>query len=353
MNLEQIIKNIEPLDNVAMEKARKHWLDVAKPLLSLGRLEDIIVQIAGIKGNAVFELNKKALVIMCADNGVVAEGVTQSTQNITATVTENFATGKTCASIMSEIAHTDVFPVDIGVAVDVAGVTDKALKVAYGTNNMVKGSAMTEEMTLKAIEVGINKVLELKQKGYYIIATGEMGIGNTTTSCAVAAVLTGERVDTITGRGAGLSSEGVKRKIKAIEKAISLNKPDKNNIIDVVSKVGGLDIAGLIGIFIGGAIYKVPIVIDGLISSVAALCAVRLSPLIREYMLASHLSKEPVSALILRELNLYPIVCAEMCVGEGTGALTLFPLIDMSLGVYTKLHTFQNWNGDEVYRLLK
>lgn len=353
MNLEQAINSISPLDAVAMEQVRQHWLDVAKPLFSLGRLEDIVTQIGGIRGSSYFNLNKKALIIMCADNGVVAEGVTQSTQNITATVTQNFVTGQTGAAIMSEIAGVDLFPIDIGVSKDVVGVTDRSVKLAYGTNNMTKGPAMTKEMTIKAVEIGINKVLELKEKGYSIIATGEMGIGNTTTSSAVLSVLTNNRVEDITGRGAGLTSAGLDRKIKSIKEAIAVNQPDSRDVIDVLSKVGGLDIAGLMGVFIGGAVGRVPVIIDGFISSVAALCAMKYAPLTREYMIASHLSKETAAAIVLDELDMSPIVCADMCLGEGTGALTIIPLLDMALSVYLKLHTFQNWNGDETYTVLK
>lgn len=353
MKLEQAINSVKPLDEEMIKKAQKHWLDIAKPLFSLGKFEEIITQIAGIKRDYKFNINNKALIIMCADNGVVEEGVTQSSQNITAVVCENFKTGKTAACIMSEMAGAQIFPVDIGVSRDIDGITDKALKPVYGTNNIAKEPAMSRETAIKAVEIGINKVVELKNKGYDIIATGEMGIGNTTTSTAVASVLLNEKPEKITGRGAGLTTEGLEKKINVIKRAIDVNKPNKSDVIDVISKVGGLDIAGLTGVFIGGAVCNIPIIIDGFISSVAALCAVRLCPLVREYIISSHLSKETACQSVLNELNLEPVINAQMCLGEGTGAVALFPLLDMALGVYTKLHTFQDWNGDEIYKILK
>lgn len=353
MTLAESIKKIQPVDNHARAAAQKHWLDVAKPLFGLGKLEDLITDIAGIKGSESFTLNKKALVIMCADNGVVAEGVTQTGQDVTATVTGNFASGKTSACIMAKCAVADVFPIDVGVAVDVESVTDKGIKIAYGTKNMTKGAAMTRTQAIDAIELGINKVIELKNMGYDIIATGEMGIGNTTTSSAVTSVLFDVPPENVTGRGAGLSSEGLEKKINAIKCAIEVNKPDKTDIIDVLHKVGGLDIAALAGVFLGGALCQIPVVADGFISVVSALIAVRLCPTVREYIIPSHLSKERACVMVLEELGLDPIINADMCLGEGTGAVALFPLLDMALGVYAKLHTFQTWNGNDTYKILK
>lgn len=353
MTLDETIKGIQPPDRAAMDRAQQHWLDVAKPLFSLGKLEKIITQIAGIKGSEVFSLDKKALIIMCADNGVVAEGVTQTGQDVTATVTGNFLTGQASSCIMAKRAGADVFAVDVGVAVDVEGVTDKAVKITYGTQNMTKGAAMTRQQAIAAIELGINKVCQLKNMGYDIIATGEMGIGNTTTSSAITSVFLSAEPEKVTGRGAGLSSEGLNRKIDAVKRAIAINKPNKNDPVDVLHKVGGLDIAALTGVFIGGAYCNIPVVADGFISSAAALAAVRLCPHVRDYIIPSHLSKEPACLMIAEELGFDPVIHADMCLGEGTGALTLFPIIDMALDVYTKLHTFQTWNGNDTYKILK
>ena len=269
MTLEEIREAVKPLDEISMEKARVHWMKVAKPLFSLGKLEDVVVRMAGIKGTADYELKKKALVIMCADNGVVEEGVTQTGQEVTAVVADNFTKGKTCTSVMGELAGVELFPVDIGMASDVPSVTKKADKVAYGTKNLLKEPAMTREQVWQAVGVGIEKVRRLKEQGYGIVATGEMGIGNTTTSSAAAAVLLGLPAEQMTGRGAGLSAEGLERKVAVIKAAIKKHRPDPKNPLDVLAKVGGLDIAGLAGVFLGGALYRIPVVVDGFISSVA------------------------------------------------------------------------------------
>ncbi len=353
MKLEEALNKITTPDTAAEDKARAHWLSVAKPLFSLGKLEDIITRIAGIKGTEIFSLDKRALVIMCADNGVVEEGVTQTGQSVTATVTGNFYENSASACILSQMAGVDVFPVDIGVAVDVDGVTDKSIKIAYGTKNMTKEPAMTRQQAICAIEVGINKVIELKAKGYDIIATGEMGIGNTTTSSAVTSVFTGTPVEQVTGRGAGLSSEGLERKIAAIKKAVEVNRPDKKDALDVLHKVGGLDIAGLAGVFIGSALCRLPVIVDGFISEAAALTAVKICPEVKGYIIGSHLSKEPACHMLTEVLGLEPVINADMCLGEGTGAVALLPLLDMSHAIYTKLHTFQSWNGNETYKVLK
>ena len=352
MKLYDAISKIEKLDETAIEKSKQHWLDVAKPLFSLGKLEDIITQISGIKKAEQYNIQKKAVIVMCADNGVVDEGVTQTGKGMTATVTKNFSKGLTSVCIMGKVAGADIFPIDIGVAVDVPDVTDKRFKIAYGTKNMTKEPAMTRDTAISAIEVGINKVIELKNDGYDIIATGEMGIGNTTTSSAIISALFDEPVENVTGKGASLSSAGLKNKINAIKRAIELNKPDKNDPIDVLSKVGGLDIAGLVGVFIGGAVCRIPIVIDGFISATSATLAIDICPDVKNFVIASHISKEPACKFVFDKLGLSPIINADMCLGEGTGAVALFPLIDMAYNVYSKMYTFHNWDCDESYHIL-
>lgn len=271
-------EKIKPLDENAMEEARAHWMTVGKPLFSLGSLEDAVIQIAGIKGTSDFELRKRGLIIMCADNGVVEEGVTQTGQEVTAIVADNFTRGETSVCIMAEEAKVDLFPVDVGMATDVPSVTKKEYKVMYGTHNFAKEAAMTREEAIAAIEVGIQMVKKCAEAGYEILATGEMGIGNTTTSSAVASVLLGEDPKVMTGKGAGLTKKGLQKKVQVIREAVERMQPDKTDAIDVLSKVGGLDIAGLAGVYLGGAIYRIPVLIDGFISAVAALVAVRLVP---------------------------------------------------------------------------
>lgn len=341
MYREEICKRIEPADVESMEQAGRHWLSMGKPLFSLGSLEDAVIRIAGIKGTADYHLDKKGLVIMCADNGVVEEGVTQTGQEVTAIVADNFTKGMTSVCLMSEVAGVDLYPVDIGMAVDVPSVTRADRKVAWGTRNFAKEPAMTGDQVWKAIYTGIRMVSELKEQGYEILATGEMGIGNTTTSSAVACVLLGERVEDLTGKGAGLDSKGLQNKIAVIKAAIKKHRPDPGNAVDVLAKVGGLDLAGLAGVFLGGAICRIPVVIDGLISSVAALCAVRIAEQARDYMLPSHVSNEPGGQVILKALGFSPFLTCGMFLGEGSGAVALMPLLDMALKVYREMATFE------------
>lgn len=350
--IEELKRKITPAHAASMEAAKGRWLSVAKPLFSLGKLEDAVVRMAGMKRTADFCLDKKGLVIMCADNGVVKEGVTQTGQEVTALVADNFTKNAASVAIMSEVAKADVFPVDIGMVSDVPSVTRKELKVAYGTKNLYKAPAMTKEQAFQAVLTGIHMVKELKDKGYDILATGEMGIGNTTTSSAVASVLLGKRPEEVTGKGAGLSSEGLRRKIHVIRQAIELHKPDSQDVMDVIAKVGGLDIAGLMGVYLGGALYHVPIVVDGFISGVAALSAVRLVPNARDYMLPSHVSKEPAGQMILDALLMSPLLTCDMNLGEGSGAVAVFPLLDMGLSVYRQMGTFHE-NQIDQYEVLK
>lgn len=338
MTLEETIRQIRPLDEEAMERAWRHWDSIAKPLRSLGKLEKALVQIAGIQREEKISIDKKGLVIMCADNGVVEEGVTQSGQDVTAIVAENFLDEKSCVAIMCKKTGTDIFPIDIGMAVDTPRVEKH--KIAYGTANMAKEPAMTREQAVAAIEVGIRKASELSEKGYQILATGEMGIGNTTTSSAMTAVFLGVPVDQVTGRGAGLSTEGLNRKIAVIEKAIALHRPDPKDPVDVLSKVGGFDIAGLTGVFLGGAACGIPVVVDGFISAVAALAAIRIAPECASYILTSHVSKEPAAVMLLEALDKEAFLTCDMCLGEGTGAVALFPLLDLAAEIYHRMSTF-------------
>lgn len=338
MTLEEAVLQIEPLDEEKLEEAKKHWDSIAKPLHSLGKMEDIITQIVGITGEVQVDIRKKALVAMCADNGVVEEGVTQTGQEVTAIVADNFVKEITTACVMCHECGVDVKPVDVGMAVDTTARTD--LKVAYGTKNMTKGPAMTREQAVKGIEAGIAMAVELKEQGYKLLATGEMGIGNTTTSSAVASVLLGQPVETMTGRGAGLTSEGLVRKVNAIKKAIEVNQPNPEDAIDVLAKVGGFDIAGMAGVFLGGAALHMPVLMDGFISCVSALAAKMICPQAADYMIASHVSKEPAAHLILEHLGKEPVLHADMCLGEGTGAIALCPFLDMGAKLYNTLSTF-------------
>ena len=339
MNLAETINAVTPSDREARERCRARWNSLGKPLYGLGKLEELIAGIAGIQGTEMVDIRKKALVIFCADNGVVEEGVSQTGQEVTAVVAENFVDGKSCAAIMCRRAGADLFPVDVGMAADTPRVEKR--KCRRSTSNISKGPAMTREEAVFAVEAGIAKAEELKSLGYNMIASGEMGIGNTTTSSAVASVLLGKAPEEMTGRGAGLSDEGLQRKISVIRRAIAVNQPDPGDPIDIISKVGGFDIAALTGLFLGGAALKVPVVADGLISAAAALLAVRTAPFCRDYILPSHVSGEKAAAAVLSEMGLSPIIHAGMHLGEGTGAVALFPLLDMACDVYYEMDTFE------------
>lgn len=352
MTIEEIRARIQPVDKRSMKEAREHWMTVGKPLFSLGKLEEAVIRMAGIQRTPRVCIDKKGLIIMCADNGVVAEGVTQTGQEVTAIVAENFAGHRSSVCLMSDVAGVDIFPVDIGMIKDVPGVSLPKNKVAYGTHNLLHECAMTREEVEQALSIGIRAVEERKKEGYQILATGEMGIGNTTTSSAVASVLLGVPVPQVTGRGAGLSSSGLVRKIQVIEEAIAKHQPDASDIVDVLSKVGGLDIAGLVGVYLGGAIFGLPIVIDGFISAVAALCAMRIDERVRDYMMPSHVSKEPAGAMLLEALGLSPFLTCDMCLGEGSGAVAVLPLLEMGLRVYHEMGTFDDIKVEQ-YQVLK
>ena len=344
MTLEEVIQGIVPADQEAMGRAKARWDSIAKPLGSLGALEDAVIRIAGMTGSPDVDISKRAVVVMCADNGVVAEGVTQTGQEVTAIVAENMSTGDTSVCAMSRAAGAEVVPVDIGTVTPLKGARIRQKCVRRGTANMTQGPAMSREEAVQAILAGVEVARELRGRGVKLLATGEMGIGNTTTSSALAAVLLNRPVEDMTGRGAGLSSEGLQRKIRAIETAVRVNRPDPGDVLDVLHKVGGLDIAGLAGVFLGGALCRTPVLVDGFISSVAALVAARLCPQCKDYMLGSHASEEPASQLVLSELNLRPFLYAGMRLGEGTGAVAVMPLLDMGLAVYREMTTFEDTN---------
>ena len=335
--LREMISLVRRPDDAAAALAVKKWNSIAKPIHGMGKAEDMIVKIAGMTGSARVDLDKKLLIVMCADNGVVEEGVSQSGQDVTALVADNFASGDTTACHIAKMVHADVWPVDIGVAADTK---IENRKIARGTKNMAKGPAMTRGEAESAILAGIDKVREAADAGYRIIATGEMGIGNTSTSSAIISVLMSVPPEDVTGRGAGMDSATLNHKVEVIRRAIAVNRPDPADAADVLAKVGGFDIAGLAGVFLGGAVYRIPVVIDGLISSVAALIAARLCPDCVSYMLASHVSKEPAARMVLDELGLDPVLTADMHLGEGTGALMLYPVLDIALEIYYHMLSF-------------
>ena len=344
------LTTIKALDNNAMKQAEKHWDGIAKPLHGLGMFEDMIVQIAGIQGNADVCIDKKAVVVMCADNGIVEEGVTQTGQEVTAVVSCNMADGISSVCRMADCVNAKVIPVNIGIAQDLPGSLIKTedykglvnRRVMPGTKNFLKEPAMTKQQLIKAVKAGIEQVKCCKDDGYNILATGEMGIGNTTTSAALACILLDMNPGEVTGRGAGLSDEGLLKKTEVIRKAKEMYGIYKNDPLELLRCIGGLDVAGLTGVYIGGAVYRLPVVVDGVISAVAALIAVRLCPVVKDYILVSHQGKEPAIKALLAELDKKAVIHAELALGEGTGAVMLFPLLDMAMQVYKENTTFDD-----------
>lgn len=347
LNFDALNQTIALPDQAAREAAQAHWDGIAKPLNGLGRLEDMVVKIAALTGKPDVRVDKRAVVVLCADNGVVTEGVTQTDASVTATMAGQIRDHRSSVCLMSASAGADVFAVDMGMLTRVDGVD--GCHIADGTGNIAVGSAMSKEQACQAIAYGMELVKGYAARGYELLATGEMGIGNTTTSSAVASVLLNMPVELVTGRGAGLSDEGLRRKCGAIRRAIAINQPDPRDALDVLAKLGGFDIAGMVGLFLGGAVYRVPVLIDGLISSISALIAARLCPNSRCAMLASHTSAEPAAQRILDELGLTAILHASMKLGEGTGAVCMMPLLDMALSVYHNSAAFTD-TGIEQYQ---
>ena len=340
MTLEQTIAAVRPLDQKSMTAARNRFADIAMPLGGLGLLQDAIVQLAGILGQAVPDIARRAAVVFCADNGVVAEGVTQCGQEVTATVAENMGRGESTVCLMAKQLGMDVFPVDIGVARPVTGVLPCAVR--RGTADFLREPAMARAEAVQAIETGIGLAEQCADAGYSLLIGGEMGIGNTTTSAAVTAALTGAAVPAVTGRGAGLSSAGLARKIAVIEQALALHRPDPDDPIDIVHKVGGLDIAGLCGLYLGAAARRIPVVLDGVISCAAALLAARLCPTAADYCIAAHRSDEPAGLVLLEALGKRPFLTAGMHLGEGTGAAAGVALLDLALTPYREMVSFSD-----------
>lgn len=342
MTLEETLRSIVPLDYEAMARAKVHWDSLAKPLHGLGELEDILVRIAGIRRTPRMDLRKKAVVVLCADNGVVQEGVAQSGQDVTAIITESLSAGTSTVCHMARAVGADVIPVDIGVACEVHGDHIIRRKVAYGTRDLYREAAMTREQAVHAIEIGIETAFWCHEQGYDIIATGEMGIGNTTSTAAVVAALLHAPVELVTGRGSGLTSAGLEHKKHVVAHALELHQPDQRDPIDVLQKVGGFDLCGLTGLFLGGAACGLPTIIDGVISGASALCAMRLCPTVREYLIASHHTAEPAGVLIEQALGVHPMIDAKMALGEGTGAVLMFGPLDMAASLYCNGNTFDD-----------
>lgn len=344
---------IEAPDRDIYEKVLKNWDSIAKPLDGMGCFEAMTARIGAIQGTDQVNIAKKAVIIMCADNGIVEEGISQSGQEVTFAVMKSMGRKQSGVGRMAEAARIDTIPVDIGVnrTEKAPGVLDR--KIRLGTRNFRTEPAMTEEETVRAICTGIEIVSDCKEKGYHILATGEMGIGNTATSSAAAAALLGCSAAEVTGRGAGLSDEKLFHKQEIIAEAIEKYGLRNKDAFEVLRTVGGLDIAGLSGVCIGGAVYHIPIVLDGVISLTAALVAEQITAGVREYLFASHKGREPAVERLLQKLDLHPVIDGKMALGEGTGAVMLMPLLEMALCIYRNRITFSDIQIEQYKRFCK
>ncbi len=331
---------IPPLDSNAMEQARTRQQQLTKPPGSMGRLEEIAIQMAGITHQVVPTIQRKAVVIMVADHGVTAEGVSAYPSAVTPQMVLNFLHGGAAINALARHVGAEVVVVDVGVAETIQHPQLVSRKVAHGTANMVQGPAMTQEQARAAIAVGMDVATSLIQQGVDLIATGDMGIGNTTASSAITASLARVPVALVTGRGTGIDDAQLVHKIATIERALASTKPDTTDPLDVLAKVGGLEIAGLVGVILAAAMRSVPVVIDGFISGAAALVATRLVPAVRGYLFAGHVSVERGHHVILEQLKLLPLLDLNLRLGEGTGAVLATTLIDAALRLHRDMATF-------------
>jgi len=342
----ELLKNtlavISDVDREAGKQAQKRLDSLTKPPGSLGILEEIAVQLAAIQGKAIPALGQKVVMVMAGDHGVVEEGVSAFPQEVTQQMVINFLYHGAAINVLSYQADARVVVTDVGIKGDPIEHPELNIrKVRPGTRNMVKEAAMTEDEVVAALEVGIMMVNGEIDKGATIIATGEMGIGNTTPSAAILACMTGKDLELITGRGTGVDDQGLMRKRAAIRKAIEVNSPDAADPLDVLRKVGGLEIAALTGVILGAAARKVPVVVDGFISTTAALVAHKLHRYCQYYMIASHLSQEPGHKILLEEVGLKPTLQLDLRLGEGTGAVLAFNLIEASVKIISEMATFE------------
>jgi nicotinate-nucleotide--dimethylbenzimidazole phosphoribosyltransferase len=334
--------SIPPIDIASAQKAEARQDNLTKPAKSLGRLEEISIQLAGMKADPLPKVERKAVIVMAADHGVALEGVSAYPPEVTSQMVLNFLHGGAAINVLARQAGASVAIVDIGVASDfdpsIPGLMRR--KVARGTRNLSKGPAMTRAEAEKALAEGMDVLAQVAENGLDLIATGDMGIGNTTPSSAIAAVLTGLPVVSVTGRGTGVDDAGLAHKVEVIEQAIALNQPNPKDALDVLCKLGGLEIAGLAGVMIAAAARRIPVVVDGFISTAAALIAVGLVPDVRNYLFSAHQSVEIGHQAMLNHLGLTPLLDLNLRLGEGTGATLAFHLIEAASRILREMETF-------------
>jgi nicotinate-nucleotide--dimethylbenzimidazole phosphoribosyltransferase len=339
--LTRTIANIKPLDAKSMAQAKERQDILTKPAGSLGRLEALSIQIAGIQGKAQPQIKQKAVIVMAADHGVAARGTSAYPQEVTGEMVLNFLHGGAGINVISRQVGARVIIVDMGVAVKLEanpGLISR--RIAAGTQDISKGPAMTAAQAKQALEAGIEIVNAEVKKGLDIVATGDMGIGNTTASAAICAIMTGKTVAGVTGRGTGLDDKQLQQKIMIINEAIAVNKPEASQPLEVLAKVGGFEIGGLAGVILGAAANRIPVVIDGFISGAAALIAAGLCPQAKDYMVAGHCSVEPGHKILLQHLGLKPLLDLEMRLGEGTGAALAMSIAETSVRILNEMATF-------------
>ena len=346
MDLQQWIDSVGPLDGAAMEAARQRQAMLAKPPGSLGRLEELSIQLAGITGKVCSRVDKKHLLVFAADNGVVAEGVSSSPQSVTLMQTINLTHDKTGASVLAKHFGCGITVCDVGVNADIREPRVLNRKIAYGTRNMAVGPVMTREQALRAILTGAEVA---KATDAQVLGIGEMGIGNTTTSSAIEAVLLDVDVEAVTGRGGGITDESFRKKKQVIRQAIVVNQPNRADVVDVLAKVGGFDVAAMCGAFLGAAATRRPVVIDGFISAIAALCAVRLCPDVRGYLVPSHASFEIGYQLAMDAMDLKPMLLLGMRLGEGSGCPIAFQVLEAACAIMNDMATFDQAGIDDGY----
>ena len=338
--------NIQPLDEEAMAAARERQAQLAKPPGSLGRLEELSIQLAGITEKVHNKIEKKHLLVFAADNGVVEEGVSSAPQSVTLMQTINLTRHKTGASTLCKHFGCEITVCDVGVNADIREPKVLNKKIAYGTQNIVLGPAMSREQCEQAIYVGFELAQNTEAD---VIGIGEMGIGNTTTSSAVLSVLLEADVEAVTGRGGGITDQSFLKKKQVIKDAIAINNPNKNDVIDVLAKVGGFDIAAMCGAFIGCAATRRPVVIDGFISAVAALCAYKLCPNAVQYFIPSHASYEIGYKIAMDAMHLQPLFLLGMRLGEGSGCPLAFEILDAACAIINDMATFDQAGIDDGY----
>ncbi len=345
--ISDIVQGIAPISAEWVQKAAEHTAQLCIPPRALGRLHSIAEQLCGIQKTMTPDIRHKAVLVMAGDHGVVAEGISAFPQEITGAMIQVFLAGGAGINAICHQVGADVWVVDMGIIPDLdpnsipGGEHLKIEKIAKGTQNLAKGPAMTHENAEKAVMAGFRQAARLFENGVQVLGTGDMGIGNTTPSAAIGAVLTGIDVEDMVGPGTGIQTDGIQRKIKAIQDGIAINKPNAQDGLDVLAKLGGFEIAGIAGCILAGAYYQKPVVIDGLISTAGALIAHRLRPTVRDYLFAGHCSEEPGHRHMLNSMELKPILDLGMRLGEGTGGALAMNVLDGAVSICTRVMTFQ------------